>query len=738
VLSDRLETMVRNARGGFILVVLILALFLRLRLALWVSLGIPISFLGAVAVMPQLDMTINFISLMAFIVVLGIVVDDAIVVGENTHTYQQKTGNKLLGAIRGAQTIVVPVTFGVLTTIAAFAPMAFLPGPMGRMTRVVPIIVITCLLFSLFESMFVLPAHLGHGKKDLDAPPTTPISTRWRRFQSRIADGLAYLINDLYAPSLERALEWRYLTLTIGVALLMITSGLISSGRIKFVFQEPVEADFIVADLTMAQGTPAHMTAHAVSRMERGITELRDEIDAAREDDGPSVVTHIMSSVGEQPFSSRGGMGRPNVASNVGQIQVEVVSFKQREIGVRELASRWRDKVGDIPGAVELVFKSTLMDAGAPIELQLSGHDLEQLRLAAAAVRQRLSMYPGVFDVADSFRGGKQELEYQILPSAEALGLNLSDLARQLRQGFYGDEAQNIQRGRDEVKVMVRYPAAQRRSLSDVEDMWIRSADGTQVPFSSVAKSSLSTGFSTIRHVDRRRIVTVTADVDLAVANANEIVADLKRGTLEEVLSPYTGVLHSFEGEQASQRDFLRAQSIGMLASLLVIYVLLAVPLGSYSQPLIIMSAIPFGFVGAVWAHLLLGFSLTMYSIIGLVALAGVVVNSSLVLVDYVNRLLADGMSLEEAVVQSGRTRLRPILLTSLTTFAGLTPMMLETSMQARFMIPMAISIAFGVVFSSFVTLFVVPSSYIVLEDAKALFRRRGYHAVESASAAIS
>jgi multidrug efflux pump subunit AcrB len=722
VLRDRLDTMLRNARGGFVLVVLILACFLRLRLALWVSLGIPISFLGAVALMPHLDISVNFVSLVAFIVVLGIVVDDAIVVGENTHTYQTKTGDKVRGAILGAQTIVVPVTFGVLTTIAAFAPMGFLPGPMGRMTRVVPMIVILCLLFSLFESMMILPSHLAHGKNSLDKEPSNRISAGWRRFQDRVARGLEYLIEDLYRPTLRRALEWRYLTAAIAAGMLMITLGIPAGGHLRFIFQETVEADFIVADLTMAQGTPAHVTARAIDRMERALGEVRAEIDAGSPPERPSVVSHVLASVGDQPHRLKHqngpvSRGRVGATGNLGEVQADVVSFRQRDVSVSELTRRWREKVGDIPGATELTFLSSLISVGSPIQIELSGSDLDSLRGAAEDVKRSLSAYAGVFDISDSFRGGKQELEYQIRPSAEALGLTLSDLARQLRQGFYGDEVQSIQRGRDEVKVVVRYPAANRRSLGDVEDMRIRSSDGTEVPFSRVADVTLSTGYSTIKHVDRRRVVTVTADVDQSMANANEIVADLKRGGLEAVIENHAGVLYSFEGEQAEQREFLRAQLIGLAISLLVIYTLLAVPLGSYIQPLLIMSAIPFGLVGAVWGHVFLGYKLTMYSVIGLIALAGVVVNSSLVLVDAVNKLITEGDDFHTAIERAAISRLRPIMLTSMTTFAGLTPMMLETSMQARFMIPMAISIAFGVLFASFITLLLVPCSYLILED---------------------
>jgi multidrug efflux pump subunit AcrB len=728
ILKDRLDTMFRNAMSGFCLVVLILALFLRLRLALWVSLGIPISFMGAVALMPLQGVSTNFVSLLGFIIVLGIVVDDAIVVGENTHTIQGKMGDKLRGAIQGAQTIVVPVTFGVLTTVAAFAPLLFLPGPMGRVTRVLPIVVISCLLFSLIESMFILPAHLGHGRKPLDAPSSNAVSRGWRRLQTKIANGLSSLINDYYGPLLDRALEWRYLTVTIALSLLCIISGVMVSGWLEFTFQESPETDFIVSDLTMAQGTPAAATAAAIERIEAGATAVRAEVDATPREGVESVFTHVMASVGSQP--QRDGRRNPfrgraaGGGSHVGEVQVEVVGVAKRNVSVGELTKRWREAVGDIPGAVELDFQSSMLGAGEPIHLELSGHDLDELRDAAEAVRHELSTYPGLFDIADSFRGGKQQLEYQILPSAEALGLTLSDLARQLRQGFYGVEAQSIQRGRDEVKVMVRYPAAERRSLADVERMRIRGADGSEVPFQSVARATLGTGFSGISHVERRRVVSVTADVDLARANANEIVRDLRSGVLDRVLEGFPGVQYTFEGEQRQQREFLSAMGIGMAGAMLVIYVLLAVPLRSYLQPFVIMTAIPFGFVGAALGHIILGYNLTMYSVIGLVALSGIVVNSSLVLVDYLNRLVAAGTPIAEAVPEAAKARFRAILLTSLTTFGGLTPMMLETSVQARFMIPMAISIAFGVVFASLITLLLVPCSYLVLEDLLELVPR--------------
>ncbi len=726
-LSEMLEVMFRNAASGFCLVVLILALFLRLRLAVWVSLGIPISFMGVVALMPSLDISINATSLMGFIIVLGMVVDDAIVVGESVHTNQQRTGDRLRGAVAGVRTIVVPVVFGVFTTIAAFAPLLFLPGPMGSMGAIVPTIVIACLLFSLVESIFILPAHLCQGTGALDAPSSGSLSAGWRRFQGGIASGLSRLIDDLYGPALKRALEWRYLTLTIMVSLLCVTAGAVVGGWLKFTFMAPTEENSIVADLTMAQGTKAETTAAAVDRIVAGALAVSKRIDEERADGEPSVFTHVVASVGEQPdlsydASPLGGRSRHS-ASNLGEVQIELIGFKERDLAADELANLWRGSVGEIPGAVALEFRSAAISIGAPIHIELRGDDFRELARAAADLRQRLASYPGIFDITDSFRAGKQELEVQILPSAEALGLTHRDLARQLRQGFYGEEAQSIQRGPDEVKVMIRYPAADRRSLADVERMRVRSQDGSEIPFRSVARANLTTGFSSISHVDGRRVVSVTAQLDQSVANANEILRDLQDGALADFSASHPGVRYALAGEQSDQAELVQGVVIGMLYALLFIYGLLAIPLRSYVQPLIIMSAIPFGFVGAAFGHAVMGAQLEMHSFVGLIALSGIVVNASLVLVHGVNRQISAGRSMAEAVDAAARERFRAILLTSLTTFGGLSPMMMmETEGAAQMMVPMAISVAFGLVFATAITLFLVPCSYLVLEDLKKLF----------------
>ena len=731
-LRARIETLLRNGRGGFVLVLLVLALFLRLRLAGWVSLGIPLSFLGALAVLPAADVSINLISLMAFIVVLGIVVDDAIVVGENTCTEQAKGGSALAGAIRGVQGVALPVVFGVLTTMAAFAPMLFIPGPMGRITRVIPIVVCACLFFSLLESLFVLPSHLGHGQGQTDAPPRHRVAATWRRFQDAIARSLARFIAETYRPFLERALARRYLTAAAGLSILVVTAGLLAGGHLRFVFQPDVEGDVTVAYVNMPLGTPTEVTSEAVHQIEQAANALRQELDAERDlDHEGSIFAHMLTSLGHQPYRLKQATGpsayaaaRGMVGAHLGEVQIEVVGSEARSIPVAEITRRWRERTGQIAGAEELTFASTILSAGSAVAVQLSGHDLDSLRDAARELRHALAEYPGVLDISDSFRGGKQELDLEILPEAEALGISRADLGRQVRQAFYGHEAQRVQRGRDDVRVMVRYPAADRHSLGDLEQMRIRAADGSAVPFSLVASAHLGEGFSTISRVSRRRVVTVSAEVDPSVTNANDVVADRQKGVLPGILATHPGVHFSFEGEQREQSEFLEHLGRGWLTALLVIYALLAVPLRSYLQPLIIMSAIPFGLVGAVWGHVLLGHDFSMFSLIGLVALSGVVVNDSLVMVDYVNERVRQGTPIETALREAGGARFRAILLTSLTTFVGLTPLMAETSVQAQMLIPMAISLAFGVIFATSITLVLVPAATLILDDWMRALRR--------------
>jgi multidrug efflux pump subunit AcrB len=723
ILKDRLSVLARNGSQGFALVVLILALFLRFRLALWVSVGLMISFLGAIWLMPVFDVSVNLISLFAFILVLGIVVDDAIVVGENIHRHQHRLGDGMRGSTLGAQEVSIPVTFAVLTTVAAFFPLLTVQGTIGKIMRVIPLIVIPTLLFSLVESLFILPGHLSHyhhhKKKSWFF-----LSRLWKHYQGKFADRVEWFIMSVYKPSLAIALEWRYASVAFGIATLLITAGLALGGHVRFVFFPAVEADYISAALTMPQGTPAEVTRLAVAQLEASARRIEEEVE---ENNGP-VFRHILAAVGEQPYKASqqanfGGSGDQG-GGYLGEVTIELEPAENRSVSSEDLATRWREETGVIADAEELTFVASIFNPGEDINVQLTGNDIGDLTRAADEIKEILSGYAGVYDIAHSFREGKEEIKLDIKPAAEIYGLRLDDVARQVRQAFYGEEAQRIQRGRDDIKVMVRYPEDERRSLGNLENMRIRTPDGLEVPFAEVADAEIGRGFASIKRVNRRRAVNVTAQVDPNLGNAGQIIAALGDEILPEVASRYPGMFYGFEGQEAERRDSMASLRRGFIIALFAIFALLAIPLRSYVQPILIMSAIPFGLVGAVWGHIIMGLDLTILSMFGLVALTGVVVNDSLVMVDFVNRKRREGLDIDVAAREAGVARFRPILLTSLTTFFGLTPLILEKSMQARFLIPMAISLAFGVVFATFITLVLIPCGYVILEDVLAILRR--------------
>ncbi len=725
ILTGRLDLMLRNGRMGFILVFIVLTLFLRLRLAFWVALGIPISFLGAVSMMPGLDASINLISLFAFIVVLGIVVDDAIIVGENIYRHYQMGKRGLTAAIDGVREVYIPVIFAVLTSIAAFSPLLLVSGSIGKIMKLIPEIVILALIFSLIESLFILPAHLAHSNMDSEVQGSKEsrwhhnISAPWQKFQDYFASGLLAFVEKYYRPSVEFALKWRYATLAWGISTLVITVGLVGGGWIKFTFFPKIDADNVVAMLTMPQGTSPEVTRAAVKRLESTALQLRDQLE---QDKPGSIFRHVLAAVGEQPFrtaqSQNGGSaGASFSAAHLGEVNIELQPSEERDISSTELANMWRALNGPIPDAVELTFSSSLFSSGEPVNIQFSGPDYDELKIVSAKLKQKLAEYPGVIEITDSFRSGKQEVNLSLTREAEVLGLTLVDLARQVRQAFYGEEAQRIQRGRDDIRVMVRYPESERKSLGNLEEMRIRTPDGKEVPFSVAAKAELGRGYASIQRADRKKVINVTADVDSKIANANEILADVTNTVLPQILADHPRIRFDLEGEQREQRETMAGLSQGFLLAMLIIYILLAVPFKSYVQPIIVMIAIPFGIVGAAWGHAILGMDLTIMSMFGIVALAGVVVNDSLVMVDFINQQRATGLSVKKSIREAGVARFRPILLTSVTTFAGLTPILLEKSLQAQFLIPMATSLGFGVLFATFITLILVPVLYNIIED---------------------
>ena len=720
LLNERTNLLLRTGFQGLLLVFIILTLFLRMRLALWVAVGIPVAFMGAIAFMPQADVTINMMTLFSFILVLGIVVDDAIVVAERIHYWQDESGEGLKGAILGTQEVSVPVIFGVMTTMVAFAPFMFVSGMMGNFTRAIPLIVIPVLFFSVVESQLVLPSHLAHHQAKTGQRGI--VVRAWDGFFNGFARGFEWLIDRIYSPILSFFLEWRYLTAAFALSTALLTVGLIGGGIVQTIFFPRMDSDNVIAKLTMPQETPAAVTGASIEYIERTALELGEELES---EFGMPIYRHVISSVGEQP-SANSGPANPGLALSsayLGEVNIELISGEGRPISSEEIGNRLRARLRPIPGAVEMLIDTELMQGmGDPIDIQLVGPEVDELRVVAAEIRRRLANYPGVLDISDSFRGGKPELELVMKANAEPLGLSLQDLGRQVRQGFFGEEAQRIQRGRDDVRVMVRYPLEDRESLGDLEYMRIRTPDGSQVPFGTVAEAELGRGFASIKRINRQRAINVTAGVDDGVTNENEVLRDFESRYLPVILEAYPEITYSFKGVQQLQGEFQEGLIRAFLIALFVIFALMAIPFRSYIQPLIVMSAVPFGLVGAVLGHAMLGMALSFMSMMGMVAVTGVVVNDSLVLVHFVNSHAKEHQSLKDAILHAARARFRPIILTSLTTTAGVTPLMLETSLQAQFLIPMAVALSSGVLFATLVTLVLVPSLYLILEDIRGFF----------------
>jgi len=723
-LASRVDLLVKNALTGLVLVFVVLALFLRLRLAFWVTLGIPVSFLGAIALMPAFDVSINMISLFSFILVLGIVVDDAIVVGENILTTQARTGKGPSAAIRATHEVLVPVAFGVLTTMAAFAPMLFVPGVMGKMMSVFPLIILPTLFFSLVESNLILPSHLAHRK----GPPATVnpglIARLWNGFFDLFPNGLSWVIRHAYRPLLRVALDWRYLTLSVAVTTVLLTVGLIGSGVVRLVLFPVTESDNVVAFLTMPRDAPVESTRAGLAWLERTAAEVRREIIA---EGGSDPVLHVLTSVGEHPYRviQSGPMGGTSSARGdyLGEVDLELLPSEQRTVSAEQIANRWRERVGQIAGAVEVSIEHDLVAGRKAIDLQLSGADLGEVREVAETVKSKLAEYAGVFDISDTYRAGKPEIELALTAEGEALGLTLQGLGRQVRQGFFGEEAQRVQRNRDDVRVMVRYPLEDRRSLGDLERMRVRTPEGDEVAFSTVATGSMGRGPASITRIDRQRSINVQAEIDATVTTSAQVIDALEEQFLPNLIARHPGVAYSFEGDEAEFAESMDGLVKGFGVIMFVMYGMLAIPLKSYWKPLIILSAIPFGMVGAIWGHAILGMEVSFLSMCGMVALAGVVVNDALVMVAFINRNAQQKGSLGNAVRQAGEARFRAILLTSLTTAAGVTPLILEKSLQAQFLVPMAVALVAGVLFATAVTLVLVPALYLMMDDIRSAAR---------------
>ncbi len=709
-LADRLGILSNSLLQGSVLVIILLTLFLRPAVSFWVFLGIPISFLGAFILMSIFDISLNMMSAFGFILVLGIVVDDAIVTGENVYKHMQTGDNSLSAAIHGTKEVAIPVTFGILTTIAAFMPLVFIEGMLGTWFAPVPLVVIPVLLFSLVESKLILPAHLAHVKLRKHKKNVN----RFSAWQERFANGFEDKILKYYKPALDFALSHRYSTLASFTGILIVMLMLIASGWTRFVFFPVMESETATASLIMPVGTPFEVTARHTEKVVNAAYELQEKYKDAAEG---GMITNVFTSIG----SSRSG--NANHLSTV-RFETAPTNLRSTNMSTTEIINEWRRLVGPIPGAEAMNYRASHFRPGEPIDVQFSGNSLESLSQIGEEVKVRLATYSGVFEIADSLSDGKEELRIELSPQGHLVGLTRSDIVRQVGQAFKGLEAQRIQRGRDDIRVLVRYPIDERDTLASLNEMLITAPNGRQIPLSNVATLIPGKGPSQITRIDRFRVLNVTADIDKDNTNMVVLQEDLA-GFIDSILPRYPGITYKMDGEQRHQRESFGSLQSGLIILVLVIYCLLALPLKSYVQPLIVMSVIPFGVIGAVIGHWIMGHPLSFLSSLGLMALMGVVINDSLVLTDYINQQHRHGEKLINAVKRAGVARFRPVMLTSLTTFFGLIPLLMERSSTSAFLVPMAISLGFGILFATGITLILVPTNIMIVDDIKQYFSAR-------------
>jgi len=709
--NERLDLLMRNAMIGLIVVLLILGLFLEPKLAFWVMMGIPISFMGSLILLPTMDISVNMISLFAFIVTLGMVVDDAIVVGENAFRFKRQGQPALEASIRGAKQVSMPVFFSIATTVVAFSPLLFVPGIRGKIMFSIPAVVIVVLVISLVESFFILPAHLGHLKKTKDSgllglDPRIPSVTR---LQGRFSRGVEKFVDKCYVPLVGAAVRQRWITLAIGVAVLFMAFGLTEGGRVKYIDWPREESDRVKVEARLPFGAPIQETRAVMRRMVKAAQEV------IAENGGERISLGIFSMTGVS-FSRWGESG-----GHIASVRISLVPSDQRPISSFKFAAEWRKNIGDIAGLESLSLDSTTGHYSKPIDLELSHKEPAELEAAARKLAEMLSGYDGVKDIENGIELGKPQLDFKLSPDGIAAGLTSAELAAQVRGAFYGSEAFRQQRGRHEVKVMVRLPRAERETLNSVEEMIIRTPDGGEMPLRQAAAVKVGRAYTSINRTDGRRTVRVLADVDDEKANPQEVLGSVLKSGMPKLKAEHPGLTFGFSGRQRDNRDFFEYLWVAFPLALIIMYLLIAVPLRSYLQPLfVVMAAIPFGYVGAVLGHLIMGYDMSMISLLGVVALSGVVVNDSIVLIAAANRFRGRGYDPIEAIKAASQQRFRPILLTSLTTFGGLAPMIFETSVQARMLIPMAVSLGFGVIFSTLIVLLLVPSLFVMIENLRA------------------
>lgn len=716
ILQKRIDLLVRNGLLGLCLVFLMLWLFLDIRLSFWAGMGMPICIAGALAIMWGMGATLNMISLFGLIMVVGIIVDDAIVVGESIYVHRKQGQPPFRAAVEGVKEVGWPVVAAVTTTIVAFMPLFVVGGIMGKFIRILPVVVVACLVVSLVESLFILPAHLSHlpdpNKKYTGRNPFIRFGRRVHGFTN---EGLERFVGRHYEPFITRVLKWRYATFAFAIAVFMATLGLIESGIVKFTVFNRLDSDVLTARVEFPNGTPLDVTREAVDRVEAAVRALEE---SARTESGEPMLINVFSLAGSTISDDR-----PEYGNHLGSVRVEMLPSERRGIHSDDLMVMWEREVGKIPGVTALTFAG--MEAGppgAPIEIWLQGHDMDAILAATEELKEKLAAYDGVYQIQDDFRPGKNEIRLRLKQEARTMGLTTASLAQQVYAGYFGEEAQRLQRGRDDIRVRVRYTEEERGRIADFEHIRIRTPQGLEVPLHSVAELDFGPGFAAIRRTDGMRRVAVTAEVDVARANANEVFDDLNAGFFQDLELRHAGVMVSMQGEKLKAQESLGSLLVTYPLALLAIYIIIATVFRSYIQPVVIMITVPFGIIGATFGHLVMGYELSMMSMFGMVALSGVVVNDAIVFIECFNGMLARGMPFMESLRKAGVRRFRAIFLTTVTTTGGLAPMLAERDMQAQFLIPMAISLAAGVCFATVLTLVLIPCLLAIVNDIRRLF----------------
>ncbi len=716
MLRARIDLLVKNGLMGMLVVFLLLYLFLDARLSFWCGLGIPVSISGALVILYAMGGTLNMISLFGLILVLGIIVDDAIVVGEAIYVHRKNGLPPLQAAVEGVSEVGMPVIAAVLTTVVAFVPLLYVGGIMGKFIAILPVVVIACLCVSLVECLIMLPAHLGH-LPDLQQKKIRKNGLiKWlEAIRCWTSDQMEKFVTRIYTPFLKQTLRWRYIALFLSLSLMLIVAGIIKGGLLKFEVFPDIDGFVMTSTVEFPPGTPPAVTEQALQQIDAALLRLQKR---TRTKSGAPLIRNRIALVGqtlEDPHAFKTG-------PNVGSVQAILLDSEQRGIATRDLMVQWEKEIGAVPGIKALTFAGMQNGPpGDPIEIWIQGHEMDTILSAADDLMAKLRTFDGVTQIHSDFTPGKNEIRLSLKPEAHNLGLSVEDLARQVYSGYYGREALRLQRGRDDVRVKVRYPTEERRHLADLEQVRIRTPDGHWVPLISVADITYAPGYATITRTNGMRRVAVSAGIDSNRANANEIIGELKAGYFAQLMRQYPGLHMDLQGEQKKSRESLEPLKVGFLLAVVGIFVIITTTFRSYLQPFVILLTVPFGIIGAVFGHMFFGYTLSIMSMFGLVALAGVVVNDAIVMIERFNQNLAEGLPFFEALIASGTRRFRAVFLTTVTTVGGLAPLIMETDLQARFLIPMALSLAAGLAFATVLTLALIPGLLAIVSDLRLL-----------------